>query len=198
MLLQLKTENQLFHSMKKITLLFLFSFALILVSQAQSFRAVDKSPMDAAYFPDNFAHDRKGDEKALVRVLYSRPGKNNRDVFDKLAPYGKVWRTGANESTEIKFYQDATIQGKKVKAGTYSLFTIPGETEWTIILNSDLDYWGAYKYKQENDVLRVTVPSKKNTETVENFSIQFAKGNGNEAIMRLGWDTALVEVPMTF
>lgn len=184
--------------MKKIALLLCLCTTLALVGQAQSFRAVDKSPLDAAYFPDNFAHDRKGDEKAMVRVLYSRPNKNNREVFGSLVPYGKVWRTGANESTEIKFYQDATIQGKKVKAGTYSLFTIPGETEWTIILNSDLDYWGAFKYKQENDVLRVTVPAKKTTEVLENFAIQFAKGTGNEAIMRMAWDTGLVEVPMSF
>ncbi|GAA4406722.1 hypothetical protein GCM10023187_26530 [Nibrella viscosa] len=154
--------------------------------------------MDMAYYPDNFAHDRKGNDKALVRVIYSRPAKNNRDVFGKLIPYGKVWRTGANEATEIKFYQDATIGGKKVKAGTYSLFTIPGENEWTIILNGDLDYWGAYSYKQENDVLRVTAPAKKSGTALENFTIQFAKANSNDAVMRLGWDTTVVEVPLTF
>lgn len=184
--------------MQKIALLLFFCMTLSLAGHTQTFRDVDKSPMDAAYFPDNFAHDRKGDEKALVRVIYSRPARNNREVFGKLVPYGKVWRTGANESTEIKFYQDATIQGKKVKAGTYSLFTIPGENEWTIILNSDLDYWGAYKYKAENDVLRVTVPAQKATDVIEHFAIQFAKGTNSDAVMRLGWDTARVEVPLSF
>jgi hypothetical protein len=67
-------------------------------------------------------------------------------------PYGKVWRTGANEATEIKFYQDVDLGGKKVKAGSYSLFTIPGEKEWVGDLNTDLDYWGAYKYNEKNDV----------------------------------------------
>ncbi|GAA4449919.1 hypothetical protein GCM10023189_09740 [Nibrella saemangeumensis] len=178
-----------------------FFFLLVLITvdlQAQDFRGTDKSPMDMAYYPDNFAHDRKGNDKALVRVIYSRPAKNNREVFGKLIPYGKVWRTGANEATEIKFYQDATIGGKKVKAGTYSLFTIPGENEWTIILNSDLDYWGAYSYKQENDVLRVTAPVKKSGTPLENLSIQFAKANGNDTVMRLGWDTTVVEIPVSF
>ncbi|MFN8346610.1 MAG: DUF2911 domain-containing protein [Spirosomataceae bacterium] len=183
--------------MKKTTL---FAFLLCFSfwgAWAQNFRPVDKSPMDVAYFPDHFAHDRKDGEKALVRVIYSRPNKNGREVFGTLVPYGKVWRTGANENTEIKFYQDATIQGKKIKAGTYSLFSIPGENEWTIILNSDLDYWGAFKYKPENDVARFTVPSKKSTDTpLENFSIHFPKGN--DAVMRLGWDSTVVELPITF
>ena len=183
--------------MNKSTLIYCLLSLMTLGAYAQGFRAVDKSPMDYAYFPDHFAHDRKDGEKALVRATYSRPSKNGREVFGKLVPYGKVWRTGANENTEIKFYQDATIQGKKVKAGTYSLFTIPGETEWTVILNSDLDYWGAFKYNQANDVMRFTVPAKKSTDApLENFSINFPKGN--DAVMRLGWDNTVVEVPITF
>lgn len=182
--------------MKKTILFYCFAQLIVLSAWSQSFRGADKSPLDFAYFPDNFAHDRKGDEKALVRVTYSRPAKNGREVFGKLIPYGKVWRTGANENTEIKFYQDATIQGKKVKAGTYSLFSIPGESEWTIILNTDLDYWGAFKYKQENDVVRFTVTPNKSDTVIENFSIQFPKGS--EAILRMGWDTTVVELPISF
>jgi hypothetical protein len=125
-------------------------------------------------------------------VIYSRPGKNDREVFGKLIPYGKVWRTGANEATEIKFYQDVELAGKKVKEGTYSLFTIPGEKEWTIILNSDMDYWGAYSYNPKNDVLRVTAPATQISTPVENFTIQFDKG-----VMKLVWDKTLVEVPFT-
>lgn len=182
--------------MKKTTLFCLLLSLSVVGTWAQGFRNPDKSPMDAAYFPDNFAHDRKGDEKALVRVIYSRPVKNGREVFGKLIPYDKVWRTGANENAEIKFYQDATIQGKKIKAGTYSLFSIPGETQWTIILNSDLDNWGAFKYKEANDVARFTVPSKKSETPIESFSIQFPKGS--DALLRMGWDTTIVELPITF
>ena len=182
--------------MKKTILLYCFVQLAVVSAWSQSFRGADKSPLDFAYFPDNFAHDRKGDEKALVRVTYSRPAKNGREVFGKLIPYGKVWRTGANENTEIKFYQDATIQGKTIKAGTYSLFSIPGETEWTIILNSDLDNWGAFKYKEANDVARFTVSSKKSETPIESFSIQFPKGS--DAILRMGWDATILELPITF
>lgn len=185
-------------------LIYILPIFSAMVAQAQKMDALDKSPMDMAYYPDNFAHDRKfapkliGDMPVILRVTYSRPAKNGREVFVKLAPFNEVWRTGANEASEIKFYQDVTIQGKKVKAGTYSLFTIPKATEWTIILNSDLDVWGAYSYNEAHDILRVNVPVKKSEEVIENFSIKFRKGNDNEAILMMGWDTTIVEVPVSF
>ncbi len=165
---------------------------------AQNFAGVDKSPMDMAYFPNNFAHDRKAGDEAIIRVIYSRPQKNNREVIGKLVPFGKVWRAGANEATEIKFYKDVVLAGKNVKAGTYSLFTIAGEKEWTIILNSDLDYWGAYSYKDQNDVVRVTAPSGNLNTTVENFTIQFDKGDAKQGVMKLVWENTVVEVPFTY
>ncbi|MER0439077.1 DUF2911 domain-containing protein [Emticicia sp. W12TSBA100-4] len=192
--------------MNKLILIACFFALLMVETKAQKMRGIDKSPMDMAYYPDNFAHDRKfapkliGDMPAIVRVTYSRPAKKEREVFGtKIVPYGEVWRLGANESTEIKFYQDVTIQGKKVKAGTYSLFAIPTATEWTIILNKDLDFWGAYSYNKDNDVLRVSVPTKKTDEVIENFSIQCVKGsNDKETIMKMAWDTTMVEVPISF
>jgi len=161
--------------------------------------------MDMAYYPDDFAHDRKfapakvGD-KVFARVTYSRPAKKDRETFGKLIPYGKVWRVGANEATEFKLFTDATIQGKKLKAGVYSFYAIPTETEWTLIFNTDLDQWGAYSYNEKLDVLRVTVPVKKADEPVENLSIQFKKANDNvkDSILMIAWDKALVEVPITF
>lgn len=177
-----------------------FAFLLILGNTAigQSFRSPDKSPLDVAYFPDHFAHDRKEGQKAIVKVYYSQPQKKDREIFGKKVPYGKVWRTGANEAVEFKAYQDISIGGEKLAAGTYSLFTIPGEKEWTIIINTDLDYWGAYRYKQENDVLRVVVPSKSMDKVVEAFSIRFAEAGDNAAVMRLAWDQTLVEVPIAY
>lgn len=176
-----------------------------LVANAQKLRDIDKSPMDMAYYPDDFAHDRKfapakvGD-KVFARVTYSRPARKERETFGKLIPYGKVWRVGANEATEFKLFTDATIQGKKLKAGVYSFYAIPNETEWTLIFNTDLDQWGAYSYNEKLDVLRVTVPVKKTEEPVENLSIQFKKANDNikDAIMMIAWDKALIEVPVTF
>lgn len=183
----------------------LLSLQLVIMSaQAQKFGELDKSPMDMAYYPDNFAHDRKfapkliGDTPAMVRVTYSRPAKNGREVFGKLIPFNEIWRAGANEATEIKFYKDASIQGKAVKAGTYSLFIIPTATSWTLILNTDLDHWGAYSYIIANDVLRVSVPVKKSEAVIENFSIRLIKGSDKEAILTFGWDTTLVEVPISF
>jgi len=184
--------------MKASFVFLLFSTLVYSVTVAQNFRKPDKSPMDMAYFPDHFAHDRKEGEKAIIRVTYSRPLKNGREVFGKLVPYGEVWRTGANEATEIKFFQDVDFGGKKVKAGSYSLFTIPGEKEWTVILNSDVDYWGAYKYNQKNDVVRVPATVGSLSEPLENFSIQFDKKGDKQGVLRLAWDTTVAEVPFSF
>ena len=104
--------------MKKTLFLALFILVLSTASFSQKFASLDKSPMDMAYFPDNFAHDRKAGEMAVIRVTYSRPQKDGREIFGKLVPYGKVWRTGANEATEIKLYKDIELGGKKVKAGS--------------------------------------------------------------------------------
>ncbi|MBO0947859.1 DUF2911 domain-containing protein [Fibrella forsythiae] len=188
--------------MKQTVLLFGLFLLVLTGASAQSFRALDKSPMDMAYYPDDYAHDRKfapakvGNDKLAARVTYTRPAKNGREVFGKLVPYGKVWRAGANEAPEVKFYQDVTIGGKKIPAGSYALLTIPNETEWTIILSTDLDQWGAYSYNQALDVLRVNVPVQKADTPIENFSIQFAKKDAQTATMYMGWDTTMIAVPV--
>ncbi len=186
--------------MQKTTLLFGLLFLALGGANAQTFRGLDKTPMDMAYYPDDYAHDRKfapakiGADKAMVRVTYNRPAKNGREIFGKLVPYGKVWRAGANEAPEIKFYKDVTIGGKKIPAGNYALLTIPNEKEWTIILSSDVDQWGAYSYNEALDVARVTVPVQKSDSVIENFSIQFAKKDAKNAIMYMGWDSMMVAV----
>ncbi|MFT7031540.1 MAG: hypothetical protein ACJA2S_000030 [Cyclobacteriaceae bacterium] len=172
--------------------------AVISTSAQAQFRGLDKSPMDVAYLPDNFAHDRDPGQKAIVKVYYSRPQKKGRDLFGTKVPYGKVWRTGANEAAEIKTYQEITIGGKKLKAGNYSLFTIPNEKEWTILISSDLDYWGAYSYKENSDLLSFKVPVKTLPEVLEAFSIKFEGQGDNAAVMRLGWDKTMVEVPLKY
>ena len=183
--------------MKKNIFLLLFLCSLGFAATAQKFPGLDKSPRDVAYYPNGFAHDRKEGDKAMIKVSYSRPYLKGRGLAT-LAPAGKVWRVGADESAEIKFYQDATFGGKKVKAGTYSLFAIPGEKEWTMILSSDLDYWGAYKYKESADVIRVMAPVTKATEPIENFGIVIEKASDKAANMYLGWANALVTVPVSF
>ncbi|GAA0741614.1 MULTISPECIES: DUF2911 domain-containing protein [Flavobacteriaceae] len=163
--------------------------AILLVSfsmNAQDFKDLDKSPMDAAAFPSSHRVSEK-----TVKVIYSRPQLKGRTV-QSLAPNGEVWRTGANEATEITFYKDVTVGDKKVKAGTYSLFTIPGEKSWTIIINSDVDVWGAYSYNKGNDVARVEVPVSEGKKSLEAFSIAF----DDEGSMHLAWGTLRVAVPM--
>ncbi len=182
--------------MKKIT----FTFSLLAIAlwvglgttSAQEFKKLDASPLDIAAFPTSYKVSDK-----VVKITYSRPYKKGRDVYADLAPYGKVWRTGANEAPEITFYQDVKFGGKDVEAGTYSLFTIPNQDKWTVILNSDLNTWGAYTYKEANDVLRVEAPAQSSEEVIENFSIAFKEVDGG-AHMMMGWDQTYVEVPVMF
>ena len=167
------------------------------VAEAQDFRGPDKSPMDMAYYPDHFAHDRQPGDQAVVRVTYSRPQANGREVFGGLVPYGEVWRTGANEAPEIKFYQDVTINGQKLPAGSYALFTIPNQDEWTVIFNEALDYWGAYSYDQAQDVLRASAATESLDKAQEAFSIQFEEGEGDTAIMHLAWGNTVASLPIS-
>lgn len=192
--------------MKHYLTLLLLTILLCPALQAQDFHGLDKSPMDMVYFPDDFAHDRRFApeelefDRPIMRVIYSRPAKNGREVFGELVPYGKVWRNGANEAPEIKFYENVTLAGKKVKAGSYALLSIPDEDNWTIILSSDVDQWGTYSYDESKDVLRLTAPVSDLDSTVENFTIQFeGAGKGEEeGKMIIAWDQTKVEVPFTF
>ncbi|MBA6156914.1 DUF2911 domain-containing protein [Tenacibaculum sp. S7007] len=172
----------------------IFALAILMVAVlfsneivAQKFQPLDKSPMDAAAFPSSYRVSDK-----LVKVIYSRPQLKGRSVA-KLAPAGKVWRTGANEAAEITFYKDAKFGGKDVKAGTYTLFTIPGDNEWTVILSTAKNVWGSYFYKDSEDVVRVTGKVSKSEKPIEAFSIAF-DGEDNNATMYLGWGDTLVSV----
>ena len=164
-------------------------------SFGQKLPGVDKSTLDVSYLPHNYAHD--GGDGPVARVLYSRPAKKDREVFGKLVPFGKVWRVGANETTEIEFFKDVKFGGKEVKAGVYSLFAIPEKDSWTIILNTQKYSWGAYSYKEDKDVLRITVPVSENKDVVENFTIMFSS-KGKSGTMNFYWDSTIVEVPIEF
>ncbi|MCS6807907.1 MAG: DUF2911 domain-containing protein [Bacteroidota bacterium] len=130
-----------------------------------------------------------------VTVNYSQPAKKGREIFGKLVPYGEVWRTGANEATTITLSRDAMINGKALKAGTYALFTIPNKSQWTIIINSDAQQWGAYNYNQAKDILRTDVPVATLKEPVERFTINFEQSK-NGSILVMMWDTTKVSVPI--
>lgn len=156
---------------------------------AQEFSDLNKSPMDIASYPSSYKNANK-----QMKIIYSRPQLKGRSL-EKLAPNGKVWRTGANEATELVLYTDYTLGGKTLKAGTYSLYTIPGDKEWTVIINSDLNTWGAYYYKEKNDVARIKVPVKTAKESLEAFSIALVDDGNKGVIMHLGWDTVRIEIP---
>ena len=131
-----------------------------------------------------------------VSIIYSRPSKKGRTIIGDLVPYGKVWRTGANATTKFTFSDDVKIGGKDLPAGTYSLFTIPGENEWTIIFNKDIK-GGAGSYKESEDALRVKTKSIKIAETVETFQINIEDNKPNSAIIELLWESTLVQIPLS-
>lgn len=131
-----------------------------------------------------------------IKVDYCRPAKKGRVVFGELEPYGKVWRTGANEATEIMFNKPVSFGGKNLQAGTYTLFTIPQKDRWTVILNSALDQWGAFSYDESKDVLRVEAKADSTAEVTEMFTIDFVEANNAAVHMRLMWDHTKVEVPI--
>ena len=130
-----------------------------------------------------------------IKVVYGQPQKRDRVVFGELVPYGQVWRTGANEATEITFTGDVEIAGETVPAGTYSVFSIPGEEEWTIILNSTLGQWGT-RYNEDNNVFSANFPSEKIDVSWEAFTIRI-ESEENTARLNMMWDDTKVVVPVT-
>ena len=181
--------------MKSITRTLFAIVAMTLCSQlsiAQKLPGLDPSPADIAYLRQDGRRSAP-----VIKVVYGRPLKKGRTMLGEVEAYGKVWRTGANETTEIKFFKDVTLGDKQIAAGTYSLYTIPDKGEWTIILNSKLDTWGAYEYEEAKDVVRFKVPAEKPEAEVEAFTIAFDGGKGT-ATMMLAWENTMIKIPIKF
>jgi hypothetical protein len=137
-----------------------------------------------------------------IKVFYNRPSKKGREIFGGLVPYGEVWRTGANEATTFQTNEDLHIEGQTLKAGKYSVWTIPRENTWTIIFNSEHGQWGVNSKGEANrnpdlDILKVDVHPVNQEQEFEQFTIAFEK-TGEDAEMVLMWDKTLVSVPFTF
>ena len=132
-------------------------------------------------------------ESANVKVVYGQPSKKDREIFGKLVPFGEVWRTGANAGTEVTFKKDVNFGGTKVKAGTYTLFTIPTKDEWTVILNSELKQWGSYGYDKIKDknVASVKVKSMSSESVIEKLTI-----TAEDTQISIAWDHTVVRVPL--
>lgn len=161
---------------------------------AQKFAGLDPSPADITYLRENGRRST-----AVAKVIYGRPQKKGRTMLGGTEPFGKVYRLGANETTEIKLFRDVTFGDKLVKAGTYSLYAIPNEKEWTIIFNSKLDTWGPYEYDETKDVVRFNVPATKSDTEIEAFSMVFDEANGTgTSNLWIGWENTLVKIPVKF
>ena len=165
-------------------------FSLLFISQLATaqdlaFTGLDKSPLDVVMY-------RGDDQAAIARIIYSRPAKKDRVVFGELVPYGQVWRTGANEATEVTFYKDVIINDETIEAGTYSIFTVPDEDQWKFILNGQTTQWGT-KYDGEYDVFTTEMNVSSAPETIENFSIRIIEEIDGGTIF-MGWDDRIASL----
>lgn len=180
------------------------AFSLVYcVTSAQNNASVipplDKSPMDMSYYPVNYPIlkiQNKNLPAPVLRVIYSRPQMNGRKIFGGLQEYGDIWRLGANEATEIEFFKDVQINGKKIKKGRYTLYAIPYPDKWTMIVNKDTDTWGAFRYDSLKDIVRMDVPVQKNDMT-EDMTIVFEKTNTG-ANMNVYWADVKASLPIKF
>ena len=139
-------------------------------------------------------------DDTYIKVVYGSPRMRDRVIFGGLVPWGQVWRTGANEATEILFTNDVMFAGEHVEAGVYSMFTIPGEDSWTIILNSVLGQWGAFTHDPESDVYRVEVPAGDSDMVYEAFTMSFDEveegETPSETTLHLNWESTHVAIPI--
>ena len=129
-----------------------------------------------------------------VSVEYSRPGAKGREIFGGLVSYGKMWRTGANKATKITFNENCVFGGAKVKKGSYSLFTIPGEKEWTVVLNKNTEQWGVGEYDEENQVCSIVAKAINTKDFTESFTIDFGTFQSFSAIMSLKWANTKIDI----
>ncbi|MFT3948880.1 MAG: DUF2911 domain-containing protein [Agriterribacter sp.] len=158
---------------------------------------MDKSPLDVIYFPAEYPKLKMLDSMKtppVFRIFYSRPQRSGRKIFGNVVKYGEHWRLGANEATEIEFFQHIFIQQTKIPAGRYILYCIPQPTEWTIVINKDLYSWGL-KIDTAKDLFKFTVPTIKAERPIEEFTIEAVK-SGNSANLWIGWDDTKVVLPI--
>ncbi len=161
---------------------------------------LDKSPMDMSYWPANYPIlklNGKAKDAPVARLIYSRPQKNGRVIFGGIQKYGEMWRLGANESTEIEFFNSVKIGNKTITKGRYTLYCMLNSADkWTIIVSNDNYSWGNYNYDQKKDVVRVDIKPEKNIDVIENFTMYFdsTKDGANLVIL---WDDVKAVLPIT-
>lgn len=160
---------------------------------------IDVSPMDMSYYPVDYPKLKMTNSintPPIMRIIYSRPHLQGRQLFHNLLKYGEPWRMGANEATEIQFYQDVTILKKKIKAGRYIIYCIPQETTWTIVLNSNIDTWGL-KIDSTKDLEHFEIPITHDNPSLEYLTIIFEKADHGAKLL-MAWDDIKAELPIEF
>jgi hypothetical protein len=189
------------YKMKSLLLFFfLLSVSGFCFSQS-TLPPLDISPMDMCYYPVNYPVlkiQHKSDDPLIARVIYGRPQKNDRSIFGDLVPYDMIWRVGANEATEIEFYRDVKINGKKVARGRYTLYAIPSVDKWILVLNRETDTWGAFGYDVKKDILRTEVKVNTRPDIIEVFTICFEGNEKNKTNLMIGWDNKEVRLPINW
>jgi hypothetical protein len=185
---------------KKIVLVLALLAGICTVNAQSDASSLDKSPLDMSYYPGDYPIlkiQEKISGPPVARVIYSRPQKKGRVLFGDLVQYGQVWRLGANEATEIEFFQDVKIDDKKVKKGRYTLYALVDTGAWTLILNKETDTWGAFRYDMSKDILRTTVPVQRLPAITENLSMAFEKAKEGAGLV-IDWDNIRVEMPFSW
>jgi hypothetical protein len=182
-------KRKTFIIMKNLSNYKLLSVLLLFVFMAASLYAQD----DKSKRPSPPATAEATIGKTKVTINYSQPAVKGRDVWGSLVPFGKVWRTGANEATTFEVNTDVKIEGKDLKAGKYSLFSIPGEKEWTFIFNTVPEQWGSFNYDSSKDALRVTATPTKGTESTERMTFNVE----SSGMVSLKWEKLMVGFKVT-
>lgn len=175
------------------------AFTSAVKSQDSVLLPLDKSPLDVSYCPPDYPLLRIQEKPVgplIARVLHGRPQKNGRTIFGDLIEYGKLWRFGANEATEIEFFRNVKFDDAAIKKGRYTLYAIPGAEKWTIIVNKETDIWGSFKYDNKKDVARINVPVVKQATPAEVFTMVFGQSEKNYQL-NIYWDDVKLTIPIT-
>jgi hypothetical protein len=167
---------------------------------ATHYTVPDHSPMDMVYFPNDYPLLKmagKTNAPPLLRIIYSRPQKENRKIFDGLIKYDVPWRLGANEATEIEFFSPAKIQNKTIKPGRYIIYCVPQETKWTLVFNSNLYSWGLQQNRQM-DLMQFEIPVERNQLIIEYFTIACEKKSDRSVDILFLWEEVKTRLAVSF
>ncbi len=168
-------------------------------SSSNPYIIVDVSPMDMSYYPPDYPKlkmAKQVSEPPVMRLIYSRPHLQGREIFHDVLKYGEYWRLGANEATEIEFFRDVSIQNKKIRAGRYVLYCILGPATWKMVLNSNLDSWGLQQ-DSTKDIQHFEIPVTHGNPSLEYLTMVFEK-SPTGADLVIAWDDVVAKLPITF